>query len=178
MRKVLRSMPRTCLPYMFFILMTPNRRAGGLVGVDEQFEGQPQLGLEALVRLQAVARDAEDFAAGFAELGVEVAELAGLGGAAGRVVLGVEIEHQRLAALGGELKVVPPVAGREKSGTAWSSMAFRSWSCGCLQDARNSSPCSISVPERPGNSPRITSWRGSRARSSAWHRSRRSTTSS
>jgi hypothetical protein len=80
------------------------QRAGGFLGVGEQLEGQRQLGLEALVRLQAVARDAVDGAAGAPELGVQIAELAGLGGAAGGVVFRVEVTGR-----GGAAK---PLTGR------------------------------------------------------------------
>ena len=68
------------------LLDDAEQRAGRFFRVGQQLEGQLQLGLEVLVRLEAVARDAEDVAAGLAKLRVQVAELPGLGGAAGRVV--------------------------------------------------------------------------------------------
>jgi hypothetical protein len=68
-----------------------------LFGVGDQLERQFQLGLEVVVRLHVVARDAEHLGAGLDEVLVLVAELHGLGGAAGRVVLGVEIQNHRLA---------------------------------------------------------------------------------
>jgi len=72
--KVLRSMPLTCLPYMFFILMTANSGAGFFFRVARQIERQFLLGLEILMRFQAVARYADDGAAGLFKLGVEVAD--------------------------------------------------------------------------------------------------------
>src|SRR6266581_2181723 len=79
--------------------------AGGFVGIDEQFEGQAELGLEPLMRAETVARNAEHRAAELGEAGVEVAELLGFGGAAGGVVLRIEVEDQRTAAMVGEAKI-------------------------------------------------------------------------
>src|SRR5581483_6610761 len=76
--------------------------AHGLVLVGEQLEGEAHLGLEALVGLQAVARDPEDRAAGLLELRMEIAEALALGGAAGRVVLGVEVQDDELGRRGGK----------------------------------------------------------------------------
>jgi hypothetical protein len=73
--------------------------AGLLFRVGQQLEWKLLLCLEALVRLQRVARDAVDLRPGAPELPVQVAEIAALRGAAGRVVLGVEVENQALAAL-------------------------------------------------------------------------------
>lgn len=64
-----------------------------LFGVGDQLERQFQLGLEVLVRLHVVAAHAEHHGAGLDEVLVLVAELHGLGGAAGGVVLGVKIKH-------------------------------------------------------------------------------------
>ena len=80
-------MPRTCLPYMFLSFMTPNNVLR-FVLVGEQLEGERLLGLEVLVRSDAVARDAEHDAAGLDELFVEVAELLAFGGAPRRAVPG------------------------------------------------------------------------------------------
>ena len=60
-------MPRTCLPYMFFILITPNCAQSVLVRIGEQLERKRHLGLEVLVRLERVARDAGDHGAGLGE---------------------------------------------------------------------------------------------------------------
>jgi hypothetical protein len=70
-----------------------------------ELEGQFEVGLELLVRDEVVARHAEDHRTGLDEVLVVVAELHGLGGAAGRVVLRVEVQHHRLAEEGlrGEL---------------------------------------------------------------------------
>src|SRR5262245_10678896 len=64
------------------------------VGVGEQLERELHLGLEALVRLQAVARYAVDGAAQLLEIRVEIAEVLSFGGAARRVVLGIEVEDE------------------------------------------------------------------------------------
>ena len=74
------------------------------IGVGEQFEREAELGLEAFVRFQAVARDADDDRVGLAEVGVQVAELLAFEGAAGGVVLGVEIDDDVLAAMVGQLE--------------------------------------------------------------------------
>lgn len=64
-----------------------------LVLVADQLEGEALLGLEVLVRLEPVARDAEHHRVGRRE-GVElVTKALALGGAAGRAVLGVEVQH-------------------------------------------------------------------------------------
>ena len=60
------------------------------------------LGAEVLVGLDAVAGDAQHHRAGGHEGVVEVAEVLALGGAAGRAVLGVEVQHDLLALQGGE----------------------------------------------------------------------------
>ena len=54
--------------------------------------------LELHVLADAVGRDAEDDRAGLLELAVRVADPARLSGTARRVVLGVEVEDDRLAA--------------------------------------------------------------------------------
>ncbi len=67
-------------------------------GVGEQAERQLVFGAEARMGLGAVLADADDVVAGGRELRVVVPEGAGLGGAAGGVVLGVEVDDG-LAAL-------------------------------------------------------------------------------
>ena len=62
------------------------------VGVGEEVVGEVVLGLELLLVLDGVAGDAEDGDAGLLELGEDVAEAAGLDGAAGGVGAGVEEE--------------------------------------------------------------------------------------
>jgi len=54
------------------------------------------------VRFQRVSRDADDLAVGVPELAIGVAEIRPLLRAAGRVVLGVEVQNQLVAALAGE----------------------------------------------------------------------------
>jgi hypothetical protein len=78
--------------------------AGAFLRVREQIEGKFHLGLEPFVRLDAVARDAVDAAAELLELRIEIAEVLALRGAAGRVVLGVEVEHEGGARGAGEAK--------------------------------------------------------------------------
>ena len=72
--------------------------------VGQEFEREAHFRLEAFVRFQAVARDAEDRALEFLELRVEVAEILALGSAAWRVVFGVEVDDDRVAALLEKLK--------------------------------------------------------------------------
>ena len=69
----------------------------GLVGVGEEGEVQLVLGLELLVGRERVAAHAEHDRALLLEGGLAVAERAGLAGAAGGVVLRVEVEHDGLA---------------------------------------------------------------------------------
>jgi hypothetical protein len=73
--------------------------AGGLVRVGQELEWKLVPGFESLVRPERVARDAVDLDCRARELLVEVAEIATLGGAAGGVVLRVEVEDQPFAAL-------------------------------------------------------------------------------
>ena len=70
-------------------------------------EGQLVLGYEALVACGAVAADAEHLVALGQEAVVVVAQVAGLGGAARRAVLGVEVEHQLLAGIIGQPDDIP-----------------------------------------------------------------------
>ena len=74
------------------------------IGVAQQREGQILFGLEVFVRLDAVARDACNDAAGFSEFRIEIAELLCFRRATRSAVLGVEIEDQNLAAAGGKSK--------------------------------------------------------------------------
>src|SRR5574343_1365505 len=75
--------------------------ADGFIGIGAEFEREFLLGLEVFVRFQAVAGDAEDDGAGGGEFGMQVAEVLAFGGAAGRAVLGVEVDDDHLAGLGG-----------------------------------------------------------------------------
>lgn len=78
--------------------------AHGFVAIRSQFEGKGLLGLEVFVRFQAVAGNAEDLGIDRSELGVEVAEVLAFGGAARRTVLGVEVDDDDLAGLGGQVE--------------------------------------------------------------------------
>src|SRR5690606_26322277 len=69
------------------------RAAELLVGIGDELERETVLRLEALVRREAVARDAVDHRIEPAELVVAVADVAAFPGAARRVVLGIEVEH-------------------------------------------------------------------------------------
>ena len=62
------------------------------VGIAHQLERQLVAGGELLVRLQAVAADPDHHGAGIAEGFILIAEGTRLGGAAGRVVLGVKVQ--------------------------------------------------------------------------------------
>src|SRR5690606_24120170 len=72
--------------------------AYGFVGIGNQGKGQLVLGLEVRVRLQGIARHANDDGARGQEIGVQVAEILAFSGAARGVVLGVEIQHDGTAA--------------------------------------------------------------------------------
>ena len=69
----------------------------GEVGIGDEVEGQLVLGDEPLVRGGGVAAHAQHLVAHGEETLVIVAQVAGLGGAAWRAVLWVEVEHELLA---------------------------------------------------------------------------------
>jgi hypothetical protein len=73
-----------------------------MADVGEEREREPVLLLELHVRPLVVGTDAEHDRAGALELAPRVADPARLGGAAGRVVLGIEVEDDRLAAQVGQ----------------------------------------------------------------------------
>ena len=93
-------------------LRVAGQRAVGLgdllLGVREHREGQVVLLREAFLGVDAVDADADHRGVGAAEREDVVADLAGLGGAARRAVLRVEVEHDPLAAVVGERA---PLAG-------------------------------------------------------------------
>ena len=68
------------------------------IGVRQQVEGERLLGAEILMRFDTVSRHAEDLGAGSLEVAVGIVEIPALGGATGRVILGVEVEDEVLAA--------------------------------------------------------------------------------
>src|SRR5262249_9083440 len=69
-----------------------------VVGVGQQWEIQTELVLELLVRANRVGADTQDLGAMLLEHAAQVAESARLGRAAGSVVLGVEVQDDRLLA--------------------------------------------------------------------------------
>src|SRR5436190_2833549 len=79
------------------------------VFVGHQGEGEAVLGLELVVARHAVLADADHLRFQLLEGGGRIAEAAGLGGAARRVVFGIEIEHHRLAAQLAELELAAAV---------------------------------------------------------------------
>src|SRR5439155_24718852 len=91
------------LPVQVLQLHDTELLADRLVGVRKQLEREPHLFLEALVRGRRIARNAEHPGARAPELAVKVAKIRAFGGAAGGVVLGVEVQDQLLAAQGGKL---------------------------------------------------------------------------
>ena len=103
-------------PVQELVLHHAERLAGGLVAVGQELERKLLLGLEVLVRFQRVARDAVDVHPGAAELAVQLAKVAALRGAAGGVVLGVEVEDQALAALISEPERAAAGAGKTEVG--------------------------------------------------------------
>src|SRR6266568_6407854 len=103
------------------------------VFVRQQLEGKPHLGLEILVRLEAVARDSGYRTSRLLELRVEIAELRPFVGAARRVVLRVEIEDEQLgfdrrepeflAAGGGQDEVAYRFVGHPESAPLWAPLS-------------------------------------------------------
>src|SRR5262245_29338298 len=84
--------------------------------VGHQREVQPVFLLELVVPVDAVLADADHLRLDLAEVGQLVAEAAGLGGAARRVVLGIEVEHHRLAAQLRQLELLAAVGRRREIG--------------------------------------------------------------
>jgi hypothetical protein len=87
------------VPFAIHILLLDDtvQIAHGFVGVGDERERKLVLGLEVLVRLDRVARNTDHDGAGGQEVGVQVAEVLAFGGAARRVVLGIEIQDHRAA---------------------------------------------------------------------------------
>ena len=102
---------------MFFSFHTPYIFATSAVWSESSGKLRLCLSRELLVALERVGRDAEDDRVLFREIGFVIAERARLRGAAGRVVLRVEVEDHVLAL---ELACsdisLPRVEGRRKSG--------------------------------------------------------------
>src|SRR5690606_29609835 len=74
------------------------------VRIRDQLERQPELGLEAFVGADAVARGPDDGGAGGQEVVVAIAEVHRLRGAPRRVVLGIEIENHVATGMVGEVE--------------------------------------------------------------------------
>src|SRR5205823_3626944 len=119
-----------------------------------------------LMRLEAVARDADQYRTCFFELLVQVAELAAFDRAARRIVLGVEIHDDGTPFMRGELEL-PAGSLRYEVGDLLSNhRSLRGHQCvqaaaARSTSARNSRPCRSTVPVRPGTVPGATSQRGS-----------------
>src|SRR5258708_7830817 len=64
----------------------------GLVGKEP--DGEVVLLLEGILCLYRIGRDAQNFSAGFLEVGAQLGEIDGFAGAAGRIGSGIEIEDQ------------------------------------------------------------------------------------
>src|SRR5687768_14291746 len=92
------------LPVHQLLLHDTELPADRLIRIRKQIEREPHLFLEALVGGERVARNAEHPGAGAPELRMEVAEVGALGGAAGRVVLGIEVQDHLGSAQSGELE--------------------------------------------------------------------------
>src|SRR5919198_3933718 len=94
------------------LLLAPDAVLFGdrVVRVREERERQLVLRLELLMRRDVVGADAEDLSAALAEDVVRVAKLTSLGRAAGRVVLGIEVEDDRAAAQVRELDRLARIA--------------------------------------------------------------------
>ena len=99
-------MPRTCLPYMFFILTTPKIAHAFSSASESSSNGNDIFCLN--FSCEAIeSRDTPKIGpAGLHELRVQVAELQPLVGAAGGVVLGIEVEDERVALEGRELEAL------------------------------------------------------------------------
>ena len=83
-------------------------------GIREQREGQGELGFEIFMRFDAVARNTHDFAIFLLEFFMQIAKLLSFGRAARRIVLGVKVNDQMLAARAGQNKGVIACGGQRK----------------------------------------------------------------
>src|SRR5439155_13600970 len=116
-----------------FHLHDPELGADLLGLVREQLEGKAHLGLEILVRLDAVARDSGYRTSRLLELRVEIAELRSFVGAARGVVLRLEIQDEQLgfdrrepellAAGGGQDEVAYCFVGHPESAPRWAPLS-------------------------------------------------------
>ena len=96
MTNVLRSMPRTFLPYMFFILMTSNCAQSFSSASESSSNGNSIFALKLSCDFSESRETPTTTAPSFAKLLVQVAEMRAFGRAAGRVVLRVEVQDDRM----------------------------------------------------------------------------------
>jgi hypothetical protein len=87
-----------------------------VIGVGKQVEGQPILGAELLVAVDRVHAHAEDHGVLGLELRQRVLKLVRLDGAAARHVLGIEVEHDPLAAIAIERDRLAGLRGQGEGG--------------------------------------------------------------
>ena len=123
MTKVLRSMPRTFLPYMFFILMTPNWVHSFSSASESSAKGNSIFALKFSCDFSESRETPATTAPSLGELRVQVAKLRAFGRAARRVVLRVEIEHDRVAGVVGQ----PEARRRCGSDLKSATVGRRSW---------------------------------------------------
>jgi len=84
--------------------------------VGEEVDGESELGTEIFVRSGIIGADADQFDAGGVEVGFAGGEGFALDGAAGRVVLGVEVHDEPMAGEVGEAGGFSVLIGKRKIG--------------------------------------------------------------
>ena len=110
-------MPMYFLPYMLFSTQAPNASTTAAVSSEASGKISSCFFLNLVVAGAAVLGDADHLDAQRLELVVDAGEADRLLGAAGRVVLGVEVDHVGLAReLAEEISVPPPSVGRSNAG--------------------------------------------------------------
>ena len=126
-----------------------------LVVVGGETHSEVVLFAELLVAFDAVGRYADHLDAGLAKIGCEPGEILGFHRAAGGVVLGIEIEHDRLAFEAQELDLAPLSVGSSKSGALSPSCSMaRSLSNACASTWHVAATSErASHPRRPSESP-------------------------
>ena len=88
-----RMVPCTSLPYIIFLPKAPYFFITSRFGSDSKTNGSLYFAGKLLVRFGAVLAHAEHHSTGFFDVGVEIAKAAGFFGAAGRVILGIKVQH-------------------------------------------------------------------------------------
>ena len=99
----------------------------GLVFVGQQREGQFVLVGKLVVRLHGVAADADHFVTGLLQFRIVVAQVTGLGRAAGSIILGVEVEHYFLALEVGKAHGFAPLVEGGKVGGGIAGTEVHGW---------------------------------------------------